>query len=76
LRYVVRNSKQFSKMSFLVKKLLRVSDLWESFIKIGVVIKNLKELFKYVKGMTSRADEIQLTDEDKFIEYFHRIIII
>jgi len=63
-------------MSFLVKKLLRVSDLWESFIKIGVVIKNLKELFKYVKGMTSRADEIQLTDEDKFIEYFHRIIII
>ena len=38
--------------------------------RLGVIIKNLKELFKYVKGMTSRADDEQLTDEDKFIEYF------
>ncbi len=38
--------------------------------RVGVIIKNLKELFNYVKSMTSRADNKQLTDEDKFIEYF------
>lgn len=34
---------------------------------VDIIIQNIKELFKYVKGMTSRGDDVQFTSEEKFL---------
>jgi hypothetical protein len=37
-------------------------------VKVDIIIQNIKELFKYVKGMATRGDDEQFSSEEKFLE--------